>query len=352
MHERAYRYNAGLFLLVIGIFFMFKFACHRIISYFCLVISLSFFSISTHVSAKSGGEEGNVSIIKVVTTFSVLADMVQQIGGEHISVHALVDWDEDAHVFQPSPDDVKQIADADLLVLNGLGFEGWLARLLSAAEYSGPSVEATKGIDLIRMGLGHDDHDEDEDENDHDHKHHHNHKANVYDPHAWHSLKAALVYLDNISQALIAVDPNNADYYSANLKAYSETLKKLDETIFSKISEIPDEKRRLVVPHNAFAYLARDYSLQIHSLQGVSTDSEASAADLAKIVRLIRLLKVKAIFTETISDKRLIRVVESETDATIEGALVSGALSRELAPTYLEMMEYNSRLIIGALTKN
>jgi zinc/manganese transport system substrate-binding protein len=336
------------FLLVIGMFFMFKFSCHSFISYFCLVTSLSFFSVSTHGSAKSVIEESNVPIIKVVTTFSILADMVQQIGGEHISVHTLVDWDEDAHVFQPSPDDVKQIADADLLVLNGLGFEGWLARLLSAAEYSGPSVEATKGIALIHIDLDHDDHAAHKDEHGHDQKH----KANVYDPHAWHSLKAALVYLENISQALIKVDPINADYYSASLNAYSEKLKKLDETISSNISDIPDEKRRMVVPHNAFAYLARDYGLHIHSLQGVSTDSEASAADLAKIVRLIRSLKVKAIFTETISDKRLIRVVESETDATIEGALVSGALSRELAPTYLEMMEYNSRLIIDALTKN
>jgi zinc/manganese transport system substrate-binding protein len=335
------------FLLIVGMYFMFKFGCHSIIWYFCLVTTLSFFSVSSHVSAKSSGEKSSVPIIKVVTTFSILADMVQQIGGEHISVHTLVDWDEDAHVFQPSPNDVKQIVDADLLVLNGLGFEGWLARLLSAAEYKGPSVEAANGIDLIRIDLDHDDH-----HDHHDHDHDQKHKANVYDPHAWHSLKAALVYVDNISQALIKVDPINADDYLAKLKAYSEKLKKLDEIIFSKISDIPDEKRRLVVPHNAFAYLARDYGMYIHSLQGVSTDSEASAADLANIVRLIRSLKVKAIFTETISDKRLIRVVESETDATIEGALVSGALSRELAPTYLEMMKYNSRLIIDALTKN
>tara|TARA_R110001592_G_scaffold60360_1_gene183455 strand:+ start:7794 stop:8798 length:1005 start_codon:yes stop_codon:yes gene_type:complete len=334
--------------MVVDMFLIFKFACFGLIIRCSLMFFLGFMSVTALADTNSGVEQSSAPALKVVTTFSILADMVQQIGGEYVSVHNLVDWDEDAHVFQPSPDDVKKIADANLLILNGLGFEGWLARLLSAAEYTGPSVEATKGIDLIRMDLGHDDHDAHKDENDHDHKH----KASVYDPHAWHSLKAALVYLDNISQALIKVDPNNTDYYSGNLRSYSEKLKSLDDTIASKISGIAEEKRRIVVPHNAFAYLARDYGLHIHSLQGVSTDSEASAADLAKIVRLIRTLKVKAIFTETISDKRLIRVVESETDATIEGALVSGALSRELAPGYLEMMEYNSGLIIGALTKN
>jgi len=313
----------------------------------CLLLSLSFMVHPALASSESVRGENNAPALKVVTTFSVLADMVHQIGGKHVNVHTLVDWDEDAHVFQPSPDDVKQIADANLLVLNGLGFEGWLARLLSAAEYTGPSVEASKGIDLIRISA-------DLDTHDHEHSHDHGHESNtnVYDPHAWHSLKAALVYLENISHALIDIDPKNASDYSRNLMLYSEKLKTLDETILSQISKIADEKRRMVVPHNAFAYLARDYDLHIHSLQGVSTDSEASAADLAKIVRLIRSLKIKAIFTESISDKRLIRVVESETDATIEGALVSGALSRKLAPSYLEMMEYNSRLILNALTKN
>lgn len=300
-----------------------------------LIIALSFVSVLSQAAP-----------LKVVATFSVLSDMVQQIGKEHVEVKVLVNWDEDAHVFQPSPDDVKQIANADLLVLNGLGFEGWLARLLSAAEYTGPSVEVTKGVELIALAKEHDEHE-------HEHEHEgHNHASSVYDPHAWHSLKAALIYVDNIAKALIKADPANKSSYLENLKQYSESLEQLDVSISEKLAKLTEAKRHMVVPHNAFAYLAKDYGLHIHSLQGLSTDSEASAADLAKIVRLIRSLKIKAIFTETISDKRLIRVVESETDASIEGALVSGALSKKLAPTYLEMMQYNTNLIIAALTKN
>jgi|TARA_R110001599_G_scaffold5181_6_gene26021 zinc/manganese transport system substrate-binding protein len=312
-----------------------QYFCSGLIIRVCLVIGLGF------VSAFSKADD---LPLKVVTTFSVLADMAQQIGKEHVSVKALVGWDEDAHVFQPSPGDVKQIANADLLVLNGLGFEGWLARLLSAAEYTGASVVASEGVSLIHLDNAPETHK--------GHDHDHEHVSNVYDPHAWHSLNAALVYVDNIAKGLIKADPKNEQDYLANLKSYSDKLKGLDFSIAHDISKIPPEKRRLVVPHNAFAYLARDYDLHIYSLQGLSTDSEASAADLAKIVRLIRSLKIKAIFTETISDKRLIQVVESETDATIEGALVSGALSRELAPTYLDVMQYNSDLIIKALTKN
>ena len=165
-------------------------------------------------------------------------------------------------------------------------------------------------------------------------------------------MHAAGIYVENITQALIRIDALNASYYLEKQASYLEKLRALDLKIKVQLDSVPDNRKRMVVPHNAFSYLARDYGLYIHSLQGLSTESEASAADLAKIVRLIRSLHIKAIFTENISDKRLIGVVESETDATIEGALVSGALSRELAPSYLEMMEYNSRLIINALTKD
>ncbi len=299
------------------------------------------FSVQADVVRKD--QQVSDTPLKVVTTFSVLADMVQQIGEKHVKVTSLVDWDEDVHVYQPSPDDVKQIARADLLILNGLGLEGWLARLLSAAGYQGPIVEATKGVELIHLNMINGGHDHDRD---------HDHQAQVYDPHAWHSLKAAQVYAENIAKGLIQIDAKHEAEFAENLKVFLAKIKNLDTYISSEVAKVPEEKRRMVVPHNAFAYLARDYGFKIHSLQGLSTDSEAGAADLAKIVRLIRALKVNAIFTETISDKRLIRVIEAETDASIEGALVSGALSREIAPSYLEMMQYNTDLMIKALIKN
>lgn len=286
-------------------------------------------------------ETSTAEKIKVVATFSILADMVQQLGGEHVEVSTLVDWDEDAHVFQPSPDDVKLVAGADLLVLNGLGFEGWLARMLTAAEFDGLAVDATKGVDLIKQAEG-------------AYKGfaaYRNTSASVYDPHAWHSLKSAHFYVQNISDGLITLDHAHENEYLQRKHAYMDAVQTLDKSISASLNRIPDSKKRLVVPHNAFAYLARDYQLTIHSLQGISTDSEASAADMVQLVRLIRGLDIKAIFTETISDQRLIRVIEAETGARIEGALISGALSRKLAPTYLEMMQYNTDLIIRALNR-
>lgn len=290
--------------------------------------------------------------LNVVTTFSVLADMVQQIGQETVSVTTLVDWDEDAHVYQPSPDDVKQIANADLLILNGLGYEGWLARLLSAAHFKGAVLEATEGVKLIKINKiddkAHGNIHVEEDHHEH-HGHDHLDANNVFDPHAWHSLLAAKVYVRNITQGLIKAAPANEAIFLENERAYLDKIENLHQAIKTAVSTIDSDKRRLVVPHNAFAYLARDYSFQVHSLQGLSTESEASAADLAKLVKLIRALRINAIFTETTSDKRLIKVVESETKAKIEGALISGALSKSLAPTYLEMMKYNTDLIINAL---
>ncbi len=278
--------------------------------------------------------------LNVVTTFSILADMVSQLGGERVRVDTLVDWDEDAHVFQPTPDDVKRVAKADLLILNGLGFEGWLSRLLTAANYQGVVVEATRGVDLIRMNLRA------------EAVPYYKHSAvSVYDPHAWHSVQAALHYIENIAGALIKLDPAHTAYYRQRHRAYIGQLEALNERIRSALNRIPEANRRLVVPHNAFAYLARDYHLHIHSLQGMSTDSEVSAADMVHLVRLIKGLGVKAIFTEANADKRLIRVIEAETDAHIEGVLISGALSRQLAPTYLDMMQYNLEKILQGLNK-
>ena len=312
-----------------------KFACALQVGAF--VICFICFVVQTAMAATNSADK-----LKVVATFSILADMVQQLGAKHVEVTTLVDWDEDAHVFQPSPDDVKRVTGADLLLLNGLGFEGWLARMLTASEFNGLAVEAAKGVPLIKQG-------------DSAHQsfvvYRKTSKANVYDPHAWHSLKAARFYAQNISEALITLDPVHETDYRKNLQTYLDALDALDQSVAERLNRIPDEKKRLVVPHNAFAYLAKDYQLTIHSLQGISTDSEASAADMVKLVRLIKALDIKAIFTETISDQRLIRVIEAETDARVEGALISGALSRELAPSYLEMMRYNTDLIIRALRR-
>jgi len=288
----------------------------------------------------------NAPKLKVVTTFSVLADLVQQIGGQYVEVNTLVDWDEDAHVFHPSPKDIKHLSRADLLLINGLGFEGWIERLVSSSKFKGQLVVATSGVEVITHveGGSH--------EHGGDHGHGHDSEQGLdTDPHAWQSLSAVKVYVENILNTLIELDSNRKKHYQDNAVQYLEKLNTLGIETKTKMAKLSDAQRHIVIPHNAFAYLARDYDLHIYSLKGLSSEAEASAAQIAQVIRKIKAENIQAVFSETTADKRLIRLVQQETDALMGGALISGALSRNLAPTYLDMMRYNIETIITALSE-
>jgi len=290
--------------------------------------------------------------IQVVATFSVLADMVSRVGGEHVEVTSLVGWGEDAHVFHASPNDVKRVSNADLLVTNGFGFEGWLERLILAAKYRGRLLAATEQVSGIYLeGESHDEDELNHSEDDHSEEDHagHAHDEAVFDPHAWHSFKAAKVYIQNIANALQSIDLTRKDIYRRNARLYIEELELLEASVEKTMKRIPLKNRHIVVPHNAFAYMARDYSLHIHSLQGLSTEAESSAAQIAQVIRQVRAFHIQAIFTENISNDRLIRVVKQETGVKMGGTLISGALSEDLAPSYLDMMRYNTEMIIRGL---
>ncbi len=299
-------------------------------------------------------DKQNVQQVKVVTTFSILADMVKVVGGESVRVSTLVDWDEDAHVYRPSPQDVKHLSKADILLMNGLGFEGWLSRLIAAADFQGVTVNAAEGVRYISTTLEKIEHDS------HAHREHERHESHQtqikgrimegrVDPHAWHSLLAAKIYIANILKALIEKDPEQGALFESNAKAFISELDSLFQVYEQKFASLPASHRQIVVPHNAFAYLARDFDLGIGSLQGLSTGGEASASQIARIVRQVRSLGVRAIFEENVADNRLIKVVQMETDVNFGGELISGALSHDLAPTYLDMMRYNLSKIYQAL---
>jgi len=276
--------------------------------------------------------------VQVVASFSVLADLVSQVGGDLVEVYSLVGWDEDSHVFHPSPHAVRKLANADLLLINGLGLEGWVERLISAAGYSGHLLVASSGVSLIEVNQqGHELHHDD-----------HGHEV-LYDPHAWHSLIEAKQYVVNIMQALQKVDPKNEAIYQLNAQSYLLSLDALDRSIKERIGSLKGEKH-IVMPHNAFEYLARDYGFKIHSLQGLSTESEASAAQIVAVVRKIKQYNIQAIFTENVVNGRLIEIVTKETGVELGGALISGALSRETAPTYIAMFKYNIDVLIQALS--
>jgi zinc/manganese transport system substrate-binding protein len=304
--------------------------------------------------------------LDVVATFSILGNMVEQVGGDQVAVTTLVGPNGDAHMYQPSPEDARAVSSADVLVVNGLEFEGWLDRLTDASDFSGVRIVAANGIDAIAYDdhghddgheheHGHDDHGHDDDhEHGHDHHDDEGHQHGAYDPHAWQSVGNALVYTDNISSGLSEADPNHAEFFASNADAYRGELESLDADIRALAQEIPSDSRLVVTSHDAFQYFGRDYGLEFRSPQGVSTESEASARDVADLIEGIRADGVSAVFFESTADTRLLERIAEETNARIGGTLFPGALSEPNgpAPSYLAMMRHNAETISAALAGN
>jgi len=298
--------------------------------------------------------------IPVVATFSILGDMVKRIGGAHVSVTTLVGPDGDAHVFQPTPDDARAVSKAELLFVNGLNFEGWIDRLVEASGFNGMRVVTTRGINAIAFEDGHDedhkdDHGKEARHKDHaDDKHgdeHAGHDHGAFDPHAWQNLENAVTYVDNITAALAKVDPARAAAFYGNRATYVAEIKSLDTDIRAMMAKLPKSKRTVVTSHDAFGYFAVSYGLAFEAPQGLSTDSEPSAADVAKMILQIRKEGISAVFVETITDNRLLEQIARETGVTIGGTLYSDALSGSDCPasTYLKMMRQNATTLTKSL---
>lgn len=268
--------------------------------------------------------------IPVVATFSILADMTQRIGGGRIDVQALVGPQEDAHVFQPSPAAAATVARARLVVSNGLGFEGWIGRLVSSTGYKGPVIIASEGVNPIATTEdGHSD----------------------TDPHAWQDMSNALVFANNIMRGLCSIDAAGCPTYTENTKSYSAEIESLHTDIKSRIGALPASKRKVITSHDAFGYFAKAYGVTFISPIGLSTESEASAKDVAKLIGQIKSEKVTALFLESISDTRLIEQIARETGVKPGAVLYSDALSPPDGPaaTYLGMMRHNSQAITAAM---
>ena len=307
--------------------------------------------------------------IPVVATFSILGDMVERIGGEHIALTTLVGPDGDSHVYQPTPKAARSVAESDVLFLNGLDFEGWLERLAEAASFDGAMVVATNGVVPIAFDdhddhddEKHDDHDDHDDEkhdehddhDDHDdekHDDHAGHDHGAFDPHAWQSLENAVIYANNIAAGLAQADPENAGDYYANRAAFVAEVEMLSADIEAMMKSLPADKRTVVTPHDAFGYFAATYDLTFVAPQGMSTESEVSAGDVAALITQIREESISAVFIESITDNRMMEQIANETGATIGGTLYSDALSAKSGPasTYLDMMRHNATTLFDAL---
>jgi zinc/manganese transport system substrate-binding protein len=268
--------------------------------------------------------------LPVVATFSILADFARNVGGDRIEVAALVGPNGDTHVYQPKPADAKELGAARLIVVNGLGLEGWIDRLIKASGAKAPVVVATKGIKPQQM----------------------REEGRVeLDPHAWQSIADAKIYVANIRDGLIAADPEGASAYGANANSYLGKLDALEKEVTAEIAKIPLGRRQIITTHDAFGYFGTAYGFRFIAPEGVSTETEASARDVAKIIRHIKAQKIPAVFLENVTDPRLARNIAAESGATIGGTLYSDALSPPNGPasTYIDMMRNNVRELAAAL---
>ncbi|HEX2724805.1 MAG TPA: zinc ABC transporter substrate-binding protein [Beijerinckiaceae bacterium] len=274
--------------------------------------------------------------IKVVATFSILGDLVKNVGGDRVEITTLVGPNGDAHVFSPTPSDARRIADARLVVFNGLRFDGWITRLIKSSGTRAAVVEAAKGVETLagKPGQGRA----------------HGHAG--LDPHAWQDIANTRIYVTNIRDGLAAADPAGKAAYEANAAAYLARLDALEAEVKAAIASLPAERRRIITSHDAFGYFARAYGLAFVAPQGVSTDAEASAKDVARIIQQIRREKIGAVFLENIADARLIERIARETGARIGDRLYSDALSGPDGPaaTYIDMMRHNIRAFTAALS--
>src|SRR5262245_40279227 len=287
------------------------------------------------VLALPGGADA-ADKVKAVASFSILGDMVRQVGGDRVEVVTLVGPNGDAHVFSPTPADAKALASADVFFVNGLGFEGWIDRLEKSADFKGEVVVASAGVKPLTMI--------EEEEGDA--------PETITDPHAWQDLANGKIYVANIRDGLIAADPDGKSAYEANAAKYLAAIAEEESAVKAALGALPEARRKITTSHDAFGYFGKAYGLEIIAPQGVSTESEASAQDVAKIIRQIKQQKIPAVFIENITDHRLLDQIARETDAKIGGALYSDALSEAdgPAPTYLDMFRHNVGAIAAALS--
>ncbi len=273
------------------------------------------------------------SPLKVVTSFSILGDFVKNIGKDLVEVQNIVPENADPHVYQPTPRDVALISKADLVIINGLDFEGWFKRLIENSGYKGKIITAGEKISA-RIIPGS--------------------KSDVKDPHAWHCVKNARLYIQVIASALRDELPDSKTKINENEKSYLQELEKLDIWVRDQYKEIPIDQRIVITTHDAFWYYGDSYGIKFLSPVGVSTDAEPSASTIAALITQIRTQNIRAVFIENLSGRKLIDEIAKEANTNVDGVLFADSLSspgdnNSPARTYIDMIRHNTREIIKAL---
>ncbi|WP_411878137.1 metal ABC transporter substrate-binding protein [Polaromonas sp. YR568] len=274
--------------------------------------------------------------LPVLASFSILGDLVRVVGGDRVSVTTLVGPDEDAHVFEPKPQDAKNILQTRLLVTNGLDFEPWAQKLVQSAGYKGRSVVASQGVKPRTLPA----------EKGHSHA--------ETDPHAWQDPTLVMVYVRNIAAALGQLDPANASSYQANSEAYVKELQALDAWAKEQFAAIPSAKRKVITSHDAFGYFGAHYQVGFLAPQGLSTEAEPSAKEVALLIRQIRREKIRAVFVENMSNPKLLAQLSKDAGVTVGPELYVDALSAQGGPadTYLRLMRHNVTQLLSGMQQN
>lgn len=295
-----------------------------------LLLSLGLASV---LPARAAGE------VKAVATFSILGDLVRQVGGDRVELVVLVGPGADSHVFQPSPTQARAVRQARVLFSNGLGYESWLRRLTQASQFKGHHVVASQGVEVIQRAAAH------------GRGQQHGHADEAADPHTWQNVTNVKRYVANIMDGLCAVDAEGCAGYQRNARAYQAVLDGLDAEVREAWRVVPVDQRKVITSHDAFAYYGQAYQVRFLAAQGVSTEAEVSAQGVARLVRQIKAEQIKALFVENISDLRLIDQLGRETGVKPAGTLYSDSLTASAgpAPSYVALMRQNTQALIRAI---
>ena len=273
--------------------------------------------------------------LPVTASFSILGDLVRVVGGDRVSVTTLVGPNEDAHVFEPTPSDAKSILHSKLLVINGLGFEPWAQKLAQSAGYKGALLLATQGVKARNMSApaGH---------------------TQEADPHAWQNPANVVIYVRNIAQSLTQLDPAGAATYQRNRDVYIADLVALDHWAQAQFATLPSDKRKVITPHDAFGYFAEHYQVTFLAPQGLSTNAEPSAKQVAQLIRQIKREKIKAVFVENMSNPKLLAQITADAGVTLGAKLYVDALSgpADTGASYLKMMQHNVAQLVAGMQRN
>lgn len=314
---------------------------HMILAASILVASLILIHVFIH------GVASATAPVRVITTTTIVADLAKNVAHDRAEVISLLKPGADPHAYQPVPSDMAALARADLVLLHGAGLDSRIAQLLDKSGVHAPVETVTKGLQP-RPGSGHH-HGDAHDHADHGHSH-------EIDPHFWFDPTLVAVYVDNIAEALIQVDPEGADTYRSRAAAYKQELEALDAWIRTRVAHVPHDRRKLVTNHDSLGYFADRYGFESLGsvFANVSSEAQPSAREMAALVRTMRDAKVTTLFSESTLSDRLIHAVAKEVGPEVQVVrLYTGSLSEPGGPasTYLTFMRYNVDQIVNALTR-